>query len=144
EVQRLGEDQPRHVNVRVIAATNRNLRDHVRDGAFRADLYHRLSVYPVHIPPLRERDNDVLLLAGRFLELNRARLGLRSLRLAPEAEAALRQYRWPGNVRELEHAISRAALKIMSRGVDRNDIVTLPVDLLDLDLDQVESDPDAR
>lgn len=144
EVQRLGEDQPRHVNVRVIAATNRNLRDHVRDGAFRADLYHRLSVYPVHIPPLRERDNDVLLLAGRFLELNRARLGLRSLRLAPEAEAALRQYRWPGNVRELEHAISRAALKIMSRGVDRNDIVTLPVDLLDLDLDQFESDPDAR
>ncbi|WP_347257685.1 nitric oxide reductase transcriptional regulator NorR [Methylocaldum sp.] len=142
EVQRLGEDQPRHVNVRVIAATNRKLRDQVRDGAFRADLYHRLSVYPVHIPPLRERDNDVLLLAGRFIELNRARLGLRSLRLAPEAETALRQYRWPGNVRELEHAISRAALKIMSRGVDRNDIVTLPVDLLDLDLDQFEPGPD--
>ncbi|MGX2038866.1 nitric oxide reductase transcriptional regulator NorR [Methylocaldum sp. MU1018] len=133
EIQRLGEDQPRHVDVRVIAATNRKLRDQVRDGGFRADLYHRLSVYPVHIPPLRERDNDVLLLAGRFLELNRARLGLRSLRLAPEAETALKQYRWPGNVRELEHVISRAALKIMSRGVDRNDIVTLPVDLLDLD-----------
>lgn len=133
EIQRLGADQPRLVNVRVIAATNRSLRDQVRDGAFRADLYHRLSIYPIHIPPLRERGNDVLILAGRFLELNRARLGLRSLRLSPEAELALRQYNWPGNVRELEHAISRAALKMLSRGADRNDIVTLPAELLDLD-----------
>src|SRR5690606_41124163 len=58
EIQRLGADQPRRVDVRVIAATNRNLRDGVREGSFRADLYHRLSVYPVPIPPLRERDND--------------------------------------------------------------------------------------
>jgi anaerobic nitric oxide reductase transcription regulator len=133
EIQRLGADQPRRVNVRVIAATNRSLREHVRDGSFRADLYHRLSVYPVPIPPLRERGNDVLLLAGRFLELNRARLGLRSLRLSSLAEEALRRYRWPGNVRELEHVISRAALKAVSRGADRKDIVTLEVDMLDLD-----------
>ena len=133
EIQRLGADRPRRVNVRVIAATNRSLRDHVRDGSFRADLYHRLSVYPIPIPPLRERGNDVLLLAGRFLELNRARLGLRSLRLSIEAEDALRHYRWPGNVRELEHVISRAALKAVSRGADRTDIVTLQADMLDLD-----------
>ncbi len=133
EIQRLGADAPRRVDVRIIAATNRVLRDHVRDGSFRADLYHRLSVYPIPIPPLRERGNDVLLLAGRFLELNRARLGLRSLRLSPNAESALRQYGWPGNVRELEHVISRAALKAMSRGVNRNDIVTLEADLLDLE-----------
>lgn len=133
EIQRLGADRPRRVNVRVIAATNRNLRDLVRDGAFRADLYHRLSVYPLPIPPLRERGNDVLLLAGRFLELNRARLGLRSLRLSTDAQAALRRYRWPGNVRELEHVISRAALKTLSRGVNRNDIITLEAELLDLD-----------
>lgn len=133
EIQRLGADRPRRVNVRVIAATNRSLRDHVRDGSFRADLYHRLSVYPIPIPPLRERGNDVLLLAGRFLELNRARLGLRSLRLSIEAEDALRHYRWPGNVRELEHVISRAALKAVSRGADRTDIVTLEADMLDLD-----------
>jgi anaerobic nitric oxide reductase transcription regulator len=88
----------------------------VRDGAFRADLYHRLSVYPVPIPPLRERGDDVLPLAGRFLELNRARLGLRSLRLSPAAESALLAYAWPGNVRELEHVIGRAALKAVSRG----------------------------
>nr|WP_065309949.1 nitric oxide reductase transcriptional regulator NorR [Janthinobacterium psychrotolerans] len=133
EIQRLGADQPRRVNVRVIAATNRSLRDHVRDGTFRADLYHRLSVYPVPIPPLRERGHDVLLLAGRFLELNRARLGLRSLRLSAQAEDALRHYRWPGNVRELEHVISRAALKAVIRGADRKDIMTLERDMLDLD-----------
>jgi anaerobic nitric oxide reductase transcription regulator len=133
EIQRLGADRPRRVHVRVIAATNRNLREEVASGAFRADLYHRLSVYPVPIPPLRERGNDVLLLAGRFLELNRARLGLRSLRLSPDAQAALRRYAWPGNVRELEHVISRAALKALSRGADRNAILTLEAGLLDLD-----------
>jgi len=133
EIQRLGADRPRQVDVRVIAATNRNLRDYVHEGSFRADLYHRLSVYPIPIPPLRERGNDVLVLAGRFLELNRTRLGLRSLRLSAAANAALRAYRWPGNVRELEHVISRAALKALSRGAKRTDIVTLDVDLLDLD-----------
>lgn len=133
EIQRLGADRPRRVNVRVIAATNRSLRNHVSDGSFRADLYHRLSVYPIPIPPLRERGNDVLLLAGRFLELNRGRLGLRSLRLSPAAEDALRSYAWPGNVRELEHVISRAALKAVSRGADRRNIVTLDADVLDLD-----------
>ena len=135
EIQRLGADQPRHVDVRVIAATNRSLRDQVRAGHFRADLYHRLSVYPIPIPPLRERDHDVLLLAGRFLERNRTRLGLRSLRLSASAEQALCAYPWPGNVRELEHVISRAALKAVSRGARRTDIVTLEAALLDLDLD---------
>ena len=132
EIQRLGADQPRRVNVRVIAATNRSLREHVREGSFRADLYHRLSVYPIPIPPLRERGADVLLLAGRFLEQNRARLGLRSLRLSAPAQQALHGYPWPGNVRELEHVISRAALKALSRGADRREIVTLEADMLDL------------
>ncbi len=133
EIQRLGADQPRTVDVRIIAATNRQLRDSVGAGHFRADLYHRLSVYPVHIPPLRERGNDVLILAGHFLELNRARLGLRSMRLAPAAERALLGYAWPGNVRELEHVISRAALRLLSRGAPRGEILTLEAELLDLD-----------
>lgn len=133
EIQRLGADRPKRVDVRIVAATNRQLRDCVRDGSFRADLYHRLSVYPVPIPPLRDRGHDVLVIAGRFLELNRARLGLRSLRLSPQAQDALLRYPWPGNVRELEHVISRAALKAVSRGADRDDIVSLPADLLDLD-----------
>ncbi len=141
EIQRLGEDAPRKVNVRVIAATNRQLHDSVRDGHFRADLYHRLSVYPVPIPPLREREGDVLVLAGHFLELNRGRLGLRSLRLSPAAERALCAYAWPGNVRELEHVISRAAIKALSRGADRADIISLEPELLDLAGDTVLPEP---
>lgn len=133
EIQRLGADKPLHVDVRIIASTNRHLPDSIRDGRFRADLYHRLSVYPVPIPPLRERDNDVLMLAGHFLELNRSRLGLRSVRLSPAAERALLAYSWPGNVRELEHVISRAALKLLSRGGNRAQILTLEPEQLDLD-----------
>lgn len=133
EVQRLGAASVRRVDVRVIATTNRSLRDLVQTGAFRADLYHRLSVYPIPIPPLRERGRDVLLLAGRLLETNRGRLGLRSLRLSTEAKQALRRYAWPGNVRELEQVIGRAALKAVSRGASRTEIVTLGADLLDLD-----------
>ena len=144
EVQRLGADQPHKVDVRIVAATNRQLHDRVREGHFRADLYHRLSVYPVQIPPLRERGNDVLLLAGRFLEINRTRLGVRGLRLSPRAETALCAYAWPGNVRELEHVISRAALRAISRGADRSGIVTLEPELLDLDLPGAESRPTER
>lgn len=113
------------MDVRVIAATNRDLAEEVRAGRFRADLYHRLSVYPLHVPPLRERGRDVLLLAGRFLEQNRARLGLRGLRLGADAQAALLAHDWPGNVRELEHLISRAALKALTGLPERPRIVTL-------------------
>ncbi|MCF3099640.1 nitric oxide reductase transcriptional regulator NorR [Aeromonas australiensis] len=137
EIQRLGTDQQQKVDVRIIAATNRQLHEQVREGQFRADLYHRLSVYPVPIPPLRKRDNDVLLLAGNFLELNRARLGFRSLRLSREAEQALFTYDWPGNVRELEHVISRAALRALSRGAVRTEIVTLEPEHLALDANAI-------
>ena len=133
EIQRLGADKPLHVDVRIIAATNRHLPDSIRDGHFRADLYHRLSVYPVPIPPLRVRGQDVLMLAGHFLELNRARLGLRSMRLSQAAEHAMLTYGWPGNVRELEHVISRAAVKLLSRGASRTQILTIEPELLDLD-----------
>ncbi|WFM71234.1 nitric oxide reductase transcriptional regulator NorR [Halomonas sp. CKK8] len=132
EVQRLGEDVPRRVDVRIIAATNRQLAEAVREGSFRADLYHRLSVYPVAIPPLRERGSDVLVLAGHFLEINRTRLGVRSLRLSPDAEEMLLAYAWPGNVRELEHVISRAAIKALSHGARRDEIITLVPAWLDL------------
>lgn len=133
EIQRLGSDRPRKVDVRFIAATNRDLRAAVRDGLFRADLYHRLSVYPLPIPPLREHREDVLPLAGRFLEINRARLGLRSLRLDANAERAMLAYTWPGNVRELEHVIGRAALRAAGALEDRHHIVTLDVRQLGLD-----------
>ena len=134
EIQRLGSDKPLKVDVRVIAATNRELATQVKNGEFRADLYHRLSVYPVPIPPLRERGNDILLLAGYFLELNRSRLGFRSLRLSSQAEQALLAYPWPGNIRELEHVISRAAIRAVSHGAIRTEIVTLDPSHFDLDI----------
>src|SRR5690606_37326336 len=114
ELQRPGSDRPLRVDVRVVAATNRDLRAEVAAGRFRADLYHRLAVYPLHVPPLRERGRDVLALAGALLEDNQHRLGARNLRLTPEASAALLAHPWPGNVRELDHLLSRAALRAWS------------------------------
>jgi anaerobic nitric oxide reductase transcription regulator len=115
EVQRIGADRPVKVDVRVVAATNRDLAEEVRVGRFRADLYHRLSVYPLHVPPLRERPEDIDLLAGHFLDQARMRLGLGPVHLGAGARQALRAYEWPGNVRELEHVLQRAALRA-SRG----------------------------
>jgi anaerobic nitric oxide reductase transcription regulator len=125
QLQRIGSDGEHKVDVRLIAATNRDLADEVRAGRFRADLYHRLSVYPLVVPPLHERGRDVLLLAGYFLEENRSRLGLLSLRLSADAQAALLAYRWPGNVRELEHLIGRSALKALAAHRERPRILTL-------------------
>ncbi|WP_454252277.1 nitric oxide reductase transcriptional regulator NorR [Pseudomonas sp. Marseille-Q7302] len=135
QLQRLGSDRDLKVNVRIIAATNRDLADAVRDGRFRADLYHRLSVYPLAVPALRERGRDVLLLAGFYLEQNRARLGLRGLRLTPAAQRILLAYDWPGNVRELSHLISRAALKAHAGSAERGGILTLDGEQLGLPLD---------
>lgn len=134
EIQRVGSDQLKKVDVRIVAATNRDLKEMVKNGDFRADLYHRLSVYPVEIPPLRERGHDILLLAGYFIELNRSRFGFRSLRISPEAENLLLHYNWPGNIRELEHVISRAALRTVSEGADKNTIVTVTPLHLDKEL----------
>lgn len=115
QLQRLGSDREHQVDVRLITATNRDLAEEVRQGRFRADLYHRLGVYPLSVPALRNRQSDGLILAGGFIEENRRRMGLRGLRLEAAAEAAIRRYDWPGNVRELEHVISRATLKAIGR-----------------------------
>jgi anaerobic nitric oxide reductase transcription regulator len=125
QLQRVGSDSEHKVDVRLIAATNRDLDMEVRHHRYRADLYHRLSVYPLHVPPLRERGRDVLLLSGRFLEENRSRLGLRTLRLANDAQSALLAYGWPGNVRELEHLIARSAIKALAGLPNRPTILTL-------------------
>lgn len=113
EIQRVGADQNIHVNVRIIAATNRNLAEMVQQGSFRQDLYHRLNVFPIHLPPLRERKDDIAVLAGYILDQERRRLGATQLRLHPLALKALEQYQWPGNVRELEHVLMRASLRAL-------------------------------
>lgn len=133
QLQRVGADQEHHVDVRIIAATNRDLAEEVRSGRFRADLYHRLSVYPLLVPALRERGRDVLLLAGYFLEENRVRMGLRGLRLSAEAQRLLLAHPWPGNVRELEHLISRAVLKALSAHPQKPRILTVEGAALGLD-----------
>ena len=110
DLQRIGDDRSLKVNVRILAATNRDLKAAVLAGQFRADLYHRLSVFPITVPALRERQEDIALLSGFFCERCRSQLGLGSLALSKAALALLQRYPWPGNVRELEHAIHRAAV----------------------------------
>lgn len=132
EIQRVGSDKQIKVNVRVIAATNRNLQQEVAAGLFRPDLYHRLAVYPMHVPALRERGKDVLLLAGAFLEKNQQRLGIKKLRLDQDAKKALLAYSWPGNIRELEHLLSRAALKSATPDNRQANFITISLAYLDI------------
>jgi DNA-binding NtrC family response regulator len=113
EVQPVGGTKPRRVDVRLVTATNRVLRDEVAAGRFREDLYFRLNVIPVNLTPLRERRDDVLPIARHFLARHAAEAG-RRLALSDEAEEALRAHPWPGNVRELENAIERAV--VLARG----------------------------
>lgn len=111
EIQRVGADKLLRVNVRLIAATNRDLEQEVAEGRFRSDLYHRLKVYPIAVPPLRAHKTDLDTLSSYFLDQARSRLGLRQIGLHPQALQAMHAYDWPGNVRELEHMLMRASLK---------------------------------
>ncbi len=137
QLQRLGSDREHRVDVRVIAASNRNLADEVRAGRLRADFYHRLSVYPLVVPPLRERGRDVLTIGGFFLEEARSRMGLGAVRLDGGAQAALLAYDWPGNVRELEHLLGRSVVKALGRHAQRPRILTLGAEDLGLGTDHL-------
>ncbi|MGH9458395.1 MAG: sigma-54-dependent transcriptional regulator [Thermoanaerobaculia bacterium] len=110
QFQRVGGQQTIQVDVRVLAATNKNLEDEIRAGTFREDLFFRLNVVPITVPPLRERGRDVLLLADHFLRRFAAETGQRPKRLTPEAEKALLAYDWPGNVRELRNLMERLTI----------------------------------
>jgi DNA-binding NtrC family response regulator len=125
----LGDTTPRKVDVRIIAATNIDLREAVRQGAFREDLYYRLAVVPIELPPLRERREDILPLAQHFIAKYNEENGRQvSDQLAPEVLALLEQYSWPGNVRELENVVERAVVIAPGREVTRQ---CLPADILD-------------
>lgn len=110
EYERLGDPTTREADVRVIAATNRDLEEAVADGAFREDLYYRLNVVEIELPPLSDRQDDILPLAKRFLGFYRRQHGADAERFSDETERALRSYAWPGNVRELENAVERAVI----------------------------------
>ncbi len=122
EVLRVGGGQSRRVDVRVVAATNRTLRQEVASGRFREDLFFRLNVIPVQLAPLRERREDVLPLARHFLDRH-SREANRVLALSPEAEQALATHPWPGNVRELENAVERAVVLARSQEVTPEDLL---------------------
>jgi len=108
EVRRVGDDAPRRVDVRVVAATHRDLLAQIQAGKFREDLYYRLNVVQIELPPLRERREDIGLLASYFLERAARREGRAAMSFSPDAEGLLERYDFPGNVRELENAVDHA------------------------------------
>jgi Nif-specific regulatory protein len=110
EFQRLGATKPIKCNVRLVTATNKDLEQAVADGSFREDLYYRLNVFPIYLPPLRERRTDILLLADYFLEKYGQENAKNIRRISTPAIDMLMQYHWPGNVRELENCMERAVL----------------------------------
>jgi len=114
EFERIGSSQPTSVNVRVIAATNRDLNAAVAAGTFRMDLYYRLNVFPIELPPLRERDDDIPLLVEHFVERYARKMGKRFTRITKGTLETLQSYDWPGNIRELQNVIERAV--VLSEG----------------------------
>jgi two-component system, NtrC family, response regulator HydG len=126
EVRRVGENRTRPVNVRIIAATNRDLASEVNAARFRQDLFYRLRVVEIRVPPLRERREDILPLARAFLAESAGRVGRRVTGMTPQAASQILRYRWPGNVRELENAMERAV--VLARG-GRIDVEDLPDEL---------------
>jgi transcriptional regulator with GAF, ATPase, and Fis domain len=110
EFERVGDDRTRKVDVRIVAATNRDLLAEVQQGRFRRDLYYRLGVFPIEVPPLRERPEDIVPLAQSFLRSVARKAGRAGLELSAAQKTALASYEWPGNVRELEHVIERAVI----------------------------------
>jgi sigma-54 dependent transcriptional regulator, acetoin dehydrogenase operon transcriptional activator AcoR len=122
EVVRLGSDVPRSIDVRIVAACNVDLRNRVDEGTFRLDLAHRLTVVEIFLPPLRERQDDVLLLATAFLDDECAAAGKPPLSISPDVGMSLRAYDWPGNVRELRNLCTRWALTVDGRDVQLDDV----------------------
>jgi DNA-binding NtrC family response regulator len=108
--KRVGGSQDLRVDLRVIAATNRTLEDEVRKGHFREDLYYRLNVVPIMLPPLRQRADDIPLLVNYYVDSYNAEFRKHVTRIAPQAMARLKAYPWPGNIRELRNAVERAML----------------------------------
>jgi len=121
-VSPVGSDGEVPVDVRIIAATHRNLAEMVEQGKFRADLYFRLAVVPIHLPPLRDRSDDIIAIATLCIERARVRLGRNVDGMDASARAALCAYAWPGNVRELSHLIERAVLLARKSTLSHGDI----------------------
>ena len=121
EIEPVGATRPERVNVRIISATNRRLLNLARDGAFREDLYYRLNVFPIYVPPLRERPEDIAALAAHFISRLAAEAGKRVVGISEPALDLLRSYNWPGNIRQLENAVYRAIVLTDGAYLERAD-----------------------
>jgi len=138
-IYRLGSTKPKRIDVRLISASNRELKKEVESGKFREDLFYRLNAFVIRLPPLRERGNDIILLAEYFLHKAQKEYGKKKINISEEAKEALLNYPWPGNVRELQNVIERAVLLTEKDTLDSKDIFveeterkqtfTFPVDL---------------
>jgi DNA-binding NtrC family response regulator len=137
EIRRIGSVQSRKVNVRLICATHRDLQTLAAEGQFRQDLFYRINVLRLSLPPLRERGKDILHLAERMVQDQTQRLGRTAMRLSPKAIQAITTYQWPGNVRELEHAIERAV--VLAAG-DEIDNEALGIDLELVNINRIRGD----
>jgi len=123
EVTRIGSSKPIKVDVRILAASNANLADSVREGKFREDLFYRLSVVPLHLPPLRERKEDIPLLVEHFLQKYNKRAKKNIASVTSQVKKALVEYDWPGNIRELENTIERAVVLSKDKEIEMEDLV---------------------
>jgi transcriptional regulator with GAF, ATPase, and Fis domain len=132
EFERVGGNKTIQVKVRVLATTNRDLMEQVKKGDFREDLYYRLNVFPISVPPLRDRGTDILLLANSFLVRHARKHGIDEIAFSKNCEKAIESHNWPGNVRELENAVERAVI-LSERGKH------IEADLLGLKSDSVKS-----
>ena len=121
EVRRVGGNTSVKVNVRVVAATNQKLQQRVKEGEFREDLYYRLQVIPIFLPPLRERQEEILPLVNHYLGIIADKMGKPIKGLAPKAEKSLKDYSWPGNIRELINAVERAVILARKDTVEMED-----------------------
>ena len=129
QVRRLGSTQTVGFDVRVVVATNRNLEDEIAAGRFREDLYYRLNVVNILLPPLRDRKDDIPLLVDHFIKLYQATINPAVTGITPEAERKLLSHDWPGNVRELENVVRRALVLCRGEMIAPDDVVVLGADL---------------
>ena len=123
EIERVGESRKRKINIRIIAATNKDLYELVKERRFREDLYYRLKVFPINLPPLRKRKDDIPLLVNHFIDINNKNTGKQIQGISQPAMSIFMNYPWPGNVRELENSIEHAF--VLCDG-DRIDVLDLP------------------
>jgi transcriptional regulator with GAF, ATPase, and Fis domain len=130
EVERVGESRKRKINIRIIAATNKDLFQLVQEGRFREDLYYRLKVFPIYLPPLRKHLDDIPLLVNHFIDLNNKTSGKQIQSISQQAMSIFMNYHWPGNIRELENAIEHAF--VLCTG-DRIDLLDLPEEIRSVD-----------